>query len=224
MKLSIVMPAYNEEKNIGKTIDSVLEKGYNDIIVVDDGSKDKTYEIAKSKGVIVLKHIVNCGQGAALQTGTDYAILRKSDIIVHFDSDGQHSAGEIKKIISPILEGKVSATLGSRFLNNNCKIPLNRKIILKGGILFHKVFYGLSLSDAHNGFRALSLEAAKKIKIQTDGMEHNSEIVHKIKQNRIKYKEVPVTIKYTKETLEKGQSNLNSIKIVFKLLIRKLNN
>ena len=221
MRISVIVPAYNEEKAIKNTIIGLKEEEYNNIIVVDDGSSDNTYEIAKSTGVTVLKHIINRGQGAALQTGMSYAMLNKTDIIVHFDADGQHNPKEIKNLLNPILNKEVEASLGSRFLKKQ-KIPFSRKLLLKGAILAIRVIYGIKLSDAHNGFRAFTYEAAKKINIESDGMEHASEIIGRIKKNQIKYKEVPVTILYTKETLQKGQRSSNAIRILFKMLLKKM--
>ena len=219
MKIFVVIPAYNEEKTIERVIDSLILEGYKNIVVVDDGSKDQTYNIAKSKGVTVLKHIINRGQGAALQTGTIYSLIKGAEIIVHFDADGQHKAEEIEDLIIPIRRGIVEVSLGSRFLKKN-KTPFIRKVILKGAILIIWTFYGLKLTDAHNGFRALVREAAKKIKITSDGMEHASQIIEQIKNKKIRYKEVPVTIVYQKNI--NGQKNSNSIKILSKMTARRI--
>lgn len=223
-KTYIVIAAYNEEKNIKKVISGLQEEGYHNIIVVDDGSKDKTFKTAKSAGAIVLRHIINLGQGAALQTGMSYALMSNADYIVNFDADGQHDPKEIKFMLEPIIKKEVNVTLGSRFLKKQ-KIPFFRKIMLKGGILAIFVFYRVKLSDAHNGFRAFSNSAAKKIVIQSNRMEHASEIIDQIKSKKITYKEVPVTIKYTKETLKygrKGQGSFDSIKILLKMLLKKM--
>ncbi|MBS3172157.1 glycosyltransferase family 2 protein [Candidatus Woesearchaeota archaeon] len=223
-KTYIVIAAYNEENNITKVICSLKKEGYHNIIVVDDGSKDQTSKVAKSAGAITLKHIINRGQGAALQTGMSYALLNNADYIVHFDADGQHNPKEIKYMLDPIIKKEVDATLGSRFLKKQ-KIPFFRKLMLKGGILAILIFYRIKLSDAHNGFRALSNSAAKKIVIKSDRMEHASEIVEQINSKKIKYKEIPVTIKYTKETLKngrKGQGSFDSIKILSKMVLKKV--
>lgn len=221
MNTFIVIAAYNEEKKIETVIDKLKENNYKNIVVVDDGSKDKTSIIAKEKGVHILKHIINRGQGAALQTGISYALNNNADIIVTFDADDQHNPTEIETITKPIKEGKVDAALGSRFLKTN-NIPFLRKIMLKGAILVILVMYRIKLTDAHNGFRALSRVAASKIRITHDGMEHASEIVEEIKHKNISFTEVPVTIRYSKETLQKGQSGLNSIKILMKMILKKM--
>jgi len=220
----IVIAAWNEEKNIARVIKTLKSEGYKNIIVTDDGSQDKTYEIVKKEGATALKHIVNRGQGAALQTGMTYALLNGAKYIVHFDADGQHDAREIKDLLEPIQKGEVEASLGSRFLKKQ-DIPWIRKITLKGAILVIFLFYGIKLSDAHNGFRAFSRDAAKKIIITMDKMEHASEIVDKIKKRKIKYKEIPVTITYNEEHLaegRKGQGQFDSINIVLKMLQKKI--
>ncbi len=224
MNISIVIPAFNEEKNIGNVIDNLKEYGYKNIIVIDDGSKDKTFEVASSREVEVLRHFINRGQGAALQTGMSYALLNGADIIVHFDSDGQHRTEEIQRMILPIINNQVEATLGSRFLSGQ-KLPFKRKLMLKAAIFTIWAFYGVKLSDAHNGFRAFSREAAKRVIITMDKMEHASEIVEEIHRKKIKYKEIPVNIIYTEESLKqgrKGQGNFDSMKIVTKMFLKKL--
>jgi polyprenyl-phospho-N-acetylgalactosaminyl synthase len=217
----IVVPAYNEEKALEKTIKSLKSQGYNAIVVVDDCSKDHTYDIAKKTGVDVLRHIINRGQGAALQTGITYALSQGADIIVTFDADGQHDAKEIILLIDPIEKGKVDAVLGSRFLNSKTKISYLRKLILKTAVIFHYILYGIKLTDAHNGFRAFSRKAASKIKITYDRMEHASEIISEIDRKNISYMEVPVTIKYTAYSLRKGQSLWNTINMGFRLIFKK---
>lgn len=222
MNVYIVIAAYNEEKNVAKVVKNLQKNSYNNIIVVDDGSKDCTSKEAERAGATVLRHIINRGQGAALQTGITYALRQKADIIVTFDADGQHKATDIKRLIKPIEQKKVDVCLGSRFLKNTNNAPAMRKIILKAGALSMKIFYGLRLTDSHNGFRALSRKAAKKIYLKADGMEHASEIIEQIAEHKLKYKEIPNTITYTDETLANGQSNSNAIRIMTKMIISKL--
>lgn len=220
----IVIPAYNEEKSIGNVIDSLKKQNYYNIVVVDDGSKDDTYKIAKEKKVYTLKHIINRGQGAALQTGITFALRKGAEHIVHFDADGQHDPKEIKNILLPLQQKRAQVTLGSRFLKKQ-KVPFRRKLLLKGGIIAIWVINGIKLSDAHNGFRAFTREAAKKVVITSDKMEHASEILEKIQKYKISYEEVPVTIKYSKETLKngrKGQGQFDSIEILLKMIMKKM--
>ncbi|MFH1376303.1 MAG: glycosyltransferase family 2 protein [Candidatus Woesearchaeota archaeon] len=218
----IIIPAFNEEKAIADVIKDLKSHDYHNILVIDDGSKDRTAEIAKENGAKVIKHIINRGQGAALQTGHEYALKNGAETIVHFDADGQFIAKDIESMLSAINNG-YEIVLGSRFLDKKpINIPLEKKIILKAGRLFTKIFSNISLSDTHNGFRAIKREALTKIKITQDGMAHASEIIDLIKKNNLKYKEVPVTVIYSEYALSKGQSIFNSLRIAFKLLIRKL--
>lgn len=224
MNAYIIIPAYNEEKTIANVINET--KKFGKVVVVDDGSKDLTKILAKNAGAEVLSHIVNRGQGAALKTGTEYALASDADIIIHFDADGQHSANDIEKIITPILLNQSDIVLGSRFLEDKIdpknKIPFSRFLLLKTAIVFTRVISGIKITDTHNGFRALSKTAAEKIKITQDGMAHASEILDEIIKNNLKYKEIPVQIKYTDYSKSKGQSSLIFINILKDLLLGKI--
>ena len=163
----IVIAAYNEEEKIDKVIKD-LKKEYKNIIVVDDGSEDKTFDIAKKNKIIALQHVINRGQGAALKTGIDYALSKKADIIVTFDADGQFLVKDIKKVIAPIKKGIVDVVLGSRFLGKAVNIRPLKKFVLKLGVLVVYFLYGIKVTDSQNGFRGLSKKAAKKIKLTCD--------------------------------------------------------
>jgi len=165
MKTFIVIPVLNEEKTISAVLSELLDHDYENIVIVDDGSTDETASIVKGFPVHYLEQIVNLGQGAALQTGNEYAISQGADIIVHFDGDGQHSVDDIARFEEIINQG-VDVTLGSRFLSSTQQIPFTKKyFILKPAIVVNWIFTGLKLTDAHNGFRALSQHAAKSLKV-----------------------------------------------------------
>jgi len=218
----ITIPMYNDEKMITKVIKDLNSKGYNNVVVVDDGSKDNGYSVVKKNTkAIVTRHVVNRGQGAALQTGMEIAIDRGAKYIVHFDSDGQHDVKDLDHMLKTLIEGKYDIVLGSRFLQEN-KIPLKKRIVLKGGIVFTYILSGIWLTDVHNGLRVMTAETAKKLNLQHDRMEHASEILDKVKSLNLKYKEVPVTIHYTDYSQAKGQSISNSINIAIKLISSKL--
>ncbi len=223
----IVIPAYNEESKIGTVIEALQRQGYSKIIVVDDGSRDNTTEKAREKHIIVLRHLINRGQGAALKTGIDYALEQGASFIVTFDSDGQHHPEDIPRLLEPLQRGEAEVALGSRFLNENShpqnsNTPLVRKIFLKGGALVFRTMYGVKLTDSHNGLRALSRKAAQSINITQDKMEHASEIVEEVSRHKLKYKEVPVTITYTEYSLQHGQRTSNAFRILFKMLFNKI--
>lgn len=217
MKTFIVIAAFNEERTVENVIKGLKREGYSDIILVDDASSDKTAILANNASATVLRHIINRGQGAALQTGIDYALEHNADIIVTFDADGQHNEKDVRNVIAPIIKKEADVVFGSRFLGGS-KVPFFKKWTLKGGIFFTWIFSGIWLSDVHCGFRAFSRDAAKKIKITYDRMEHASEIIDEVVRKKIKYIEVPVHVKYTKYAVQKGQSIFNSIKMASKLL------
>ena len=218
----VVIAAYNEESKIAGVVNSVKKQKFSNIIIVDDGSIDRTSSMAIKAGAIVLTHKKNKGQGAALRTGIRDAVKRGAHIIVTFDADGQHKPGEIKRIIQPIREGLVDVALGSRFLGRKQKMRFIIRFLLWLGIIEHLLLYGVMLTDVHNGFRALSRKAAKKIKITCDRMEHASEIIEEIGKKKLSYMEVPVTIKYTKYSAEKGQSPGDRVKVGIRLLKRRI--
>jgi glycosyltransferase involved in cell wall biosynthesis len=221
MKTWIVIAAYNEEHSIADVVKGLKRNGYQNVVVVDDGSPDKTSREAKKGTRYVVRHKKNKGQGAALRTGIRYALRKGADIIVTFDADGQHRVKDIPALVKPVAKGEVDVALGSRFLGKKSNIPLFRRIVLKGGAFVVWLFYGVWLTDSHNGFRALSRMAAQKIKITCLRQAHASEIVAEIKKNKLRYKEVPVVIKYTKYSMEHGQSSFNSIRIFWEMLRHK---
>ena len=222
-RVFIVIAAYNEEHSIAYVLRDLKKYGYKNVIVVDDGGKDKTGEIAASKGALVLRHDINRGQGAALETGITYAVEQGANIIVTFDADGQHRAKDIKRLIAPVTSGEVDIALGSRFLENGKNIPWERKLLLKGAVVIQNLFYGVKLTDAHNGFRAFSRRAAQKIDITADRMAHASQIINEINKKNISYKEVPVTIIYTKYSMEHGAGSLTqALRVLWRMIIDKI--
>jgi len=236
MKVYIIIPAYNEETMISKVIADIKQTiSLSNIIVIDDGSQDQTAKIAKQAGAQVLRHIINRGQGAALMTGTDYALRQGAEIIVHFDADDQHQPLDIINLIKPIAEGKAEAVLGSRFLKSKVKnssqkfienyILLSRRIVLKLALMHQWFFSGLKVTDSHCGLRAFSRVAAQKIKITQDRMAHASEILDQIARHKLKFVEAPVNIKYTAYSLQKGQKSLaGSLRIVYDFLMGRILN
>jgi glycosyltransferase involved in cell wall biosynthesis len=219
-KIFVVMAAYNEADAIGPVVGSLLSV-YRHVVVVDDASTDGTSEVLKDSPVYLLRHCLNRGQGAALQTGIEFALSQGADIVVTFDADGQHDMLEIPGLVAPILAGECEVTLGSRFLGRTEGMPLTRRLVLKAGVLFTRVFSRVRVSDIHNGFRALSARAATRIHLQMDRMAHASEILEQIQRSGLPYREVPVTIRYTSYSIGKGQSSWNAVRIAFELLMRR---
>ena len=217
----LILPAYNEAATIGNVVREIREV-YENVLVVDDGSADTTAEEARSAGAVVLRHPINRGQGAALQTGITFALRRGARYLVTFDSDGQHRVEDVPALVEPIRRGEAEVALGSRFLGHATHMPRLRRWLLRGAILFTWAVSGARLSDAHNGLRAFSRSAAEKIDIRLDRMAHASEIIDQVHRMGIGYVEVPVAIRYTEYSRAKGQRSIGAAKIAFDYLFEKL--
>lgn len=219
--LFIVIAAYNEAGAIGSVVRE-LRAGYPNVVVVDDGSHDATAQMAHEAGAVVLRHLLNRGQGAALQTGIAYALRAGAELVVTFDADGQHQPSDIPALARPIVAGEVDVCLGSRFLEHGGSVPLGRRMLLAGAIVFTRVTSGLKLSDAHNGLRAFSRKAAEMLDIHLDRMAHASELIDQIRSSGLPYREVPVHIRYTEYSLAKGQRSSAALRVALDYLIGRL--
>lgn len=220
MKITCVIPAYNEAQHISSVI-TKLKKFVDEIIVIDDASSDKTASEASQAGAIVARHIINRGQGAALRTGTQLALDRGSDIIIHFDADDQFQAEDIPEMIKPIIANQADAVLGSRFLTKKSNLPKIKKyLVMPLARLVNRLLFNIRLSDPQSGFRALNRQSAQKLKIENDGMAHCSEIIYRLFKNKNRITEVPITVIYH----EYGQKLSGGFKIIKDLLIQKLIN
>lgn len=217
----IVMPAYNESNRIGRTLEKVCAR-YSNVVVVDDGSRDDTVENILLHPVWCLRHLFNLGQGAALQTGLSFALRQGAQIIVTFDSDGQHDVAEVARLVEPVRAGEVDVALGSRFLGESVNMPWTRWLVLKLGVLFTRVVSQIHVTDTHNGLRAFSRKAAEAIHIVQNRMAHASEILDQIRERGLTFREVPVTIHYSEDTMAKGQSSWNALRIVSQLLLGRM--
>ena len=215
----VIVPAFNEGDRLAGTLRSLCGR-YPNVVVIDDGSTDATARIARQvPQVWLLRHVINCGQGAALQTGIDFALLDGAELLVTFDADGQHSVEDIARLLEPVRAGRADVVLGSRFLGTVVGMPWSRWLTLKLGVVFTRVFSQIRVTDAHNGLRVLSRHAAQRIHITLDGMAHASQILDQVQRHGLRYCELPVTIRYNKSTLEKGQSSWNSFRIVGQLVL-----
>jgi len=215
----IVIPVFNESMVIAHVIQDIKEFGYNRIIVVDDGSRDETCKKSKMEGVIALRHKINRGKGAAVKTGITAATLLDAEIIVTIDGDGQHNPADIEKLITPILDGTADVVLGSRLLTTK-DMPFFKVIANKIGNLVTLLFYGLHVSDSQSGFRAYSKYATSKIDTKADKYEYDSKVLREIKNNRLRYIEVPVDVRYTEYSMGKAhkQGFVNGIKTLVRMV------
>lgn len=222
-----IIPAFNEAKVILNTLQTVIDAGYKNIIVINDGSIDNSQQIlgSISDKIIILHHFKNRWQWAALETGFEYVrrFANEKSNIITFDSDGQHNINDVKKFTEYAKKFQnIEIFLGSRFLRESTtNISLKKKIFLKLAIVFTYFLSQIRLSDTHNGFRFMRKSALEKIKISIDGMWHASEIIDIISQKKIPHMEVPVDIIYTEYSLSKGQKMSNSINIVVRLVWSK---
>ncbi|MDZ4797171.1 MAG: glycosyltransferase family 2 protein [Bryobacteraceae bacterium] len=220
-RIFVVIAAYNESRAIAPVVARVRAK-YPHVVVVDDGSTDATTECLQSSGAHLLRHRINRGQGAALQTGIRFALMQGADVIVTFDADGQHDEADIDVMAAPILRGECDVTLGSRFLGSVGNMPFTRRIVLKLAVAFTRVISNIRVTDAHNGFRAFSRDAAAGLRITMDRMAHASEILDEIRRNNWRFQEIPVRISYSAYSLAKGQSSWNALRIGSEMLFRKI--
>lgn len=217
----VVVAAYNEGPAVGDVVAGLKAYGLK-VIVVDDGSADETSAIARDAGAVVVQHPVNLGQGAALQTGIDFALRRNAKFIVTFDADGQHLASDVPVLLATLLSSDADIACGSRFLGRAVNLSKPRRAILKMATMFTFLTTGLRMTDAHNGLRAMTRPCAMRIRIRQNRMAHASEMIAEIARHKLRFVEVPVTICYSAYSLQKGQKLSNSINIVLDLVARGL--
>ena len=216
--VAIVLPSFNEGMQVANTV-TELEDFFETIIVVDDGSTDHTSDVLADRKIHYLKHPINLGQGASLQTGITYALkLDQIKYILTFDADGQHSVHSALEMIKKIKESKFDIILGSRFIGKSNSVPKNKKLILRLAILFTRLTTGLKITDTHNGLRVMSINFADKLNINQPAMAHATEILDQIAKHRVQWAEFPAEIHYTDYSVAKGQSMFNAINILTELL------
>lgn len=217
----VVIPAFNEAACIEQVAREV-GVAYPRVVVVDDGSLDGTEAAARRGAKYVLRHTLNRGQGAAIQTGIEFALRTGAKYIVTFDADGQHRVEDIAALVAPVANGACDVALGSRFLGQAQGLTPGRRLTLKLGVLFTRMTSGAKLTDTHNGLRCFSRRAAEQIEIQLDGMAHASELIDLIVGSEMRYMEVPVTVRYTDYSKAKGQSSRGALRIALHYLVGRL--
>lgn len=223
-KVFVVLPAWNESSVLESVAQEIHDAGYNNIIIVDDGSEDNTYEIAQSlPHAFAFRHHLNRGKGAATKTGIEAAKLLNADIIVTMDSDGQHDPNDIPKLIQPIVDGKCDVVLGTR-LKDHTGMPWHKVLANWVGNALTWYLYGLWVSDSQSGFRAYSHQAASLIDTRSDRYDYESEVIHEIRRHRLRFTEVPVSVRYTTYSMRKPerQSFSNGLKTLGRIIWRLL--
>ena len=218
----IIIPAYNENAVIRSVLEKLLPCKYT-IVVVDDGSAQNLFPLINDMPVYSICHQVNLGQGAALQTGIEFALSKQALYIATFDADGQHHPGDIENLLEPLTDNRADVVFGSRFMEGSVhNMPVKRKLLLQTARYINYFFTGLLLTDAHNGLRAMNRKAALQIRIEENSMAHATEILAQVKKNKLHYTEIPVNIMYTGYSKAKGQTVWSGFRIFFDILLNKI--
>jgi glycosyltransferase involved in cell wall biosynthesis len=191
-----------------------LRRSFDHVVCVDDGSTDDTSAQARAAGVLTVCHAVNLGQGAATQTGMEYALRLPVDYLATFDADGQHRVEDLLAMRQAMVDSPVDIVLGSRFLGSQASVPRLRRLLLRGAVVFSNLTSGVKLTDAHIGLRLFTRRVAQLLDLQEAGYRHASELTEKIATLHLRVKEVPVSVNYTSYSTAKGQPALNAVNIV----------
>ncbi len=216
----LVVPLYNEEAVIGDVVRDA-RRTFPNIVVVDDGSADRSADAAAAAGAVVVRHPVNLGQGAALQTGFEFArSVPSMQWVVTFDADGQHQISDVVDMLDKARDEDLQVVFGSRFLDDRTTPTLMKKIILRLAIGYTNLTTGTKLTDAHNGLRVMRRDVVEGLDITQNRMAHASELVAQIGEMKVHYGESPVHILYTDYSKSKGQSLWNSVNILVELMFR----
>ena len=218
----IVVPAYNEAAVIGEVI-ADLRSVFDHVVCVDDGSQDDTGAVALRAGAHLVRHPVNLGQGAAIQTGIEYARSQPgAEVFVTFDADGQHRVKDVMRMIDKLTAEDVDIVIGTRFADQgvHSEVPVLKRIVLRTAVWLSPRSRRLNLSDAHNGLRVFNRTVAGGLDIAISGMGHASEIVALVDENNWRVTEEPVEILYTDYSKSKGQPLVNGVNIVFDVFLR----
>ena len=217
----IIVPAFNEGAVIGEVI-TQLRSVFGHVVCVDDGSSDGTAAIALLAGAHVVRHPVNLGQGAAIQTGVEYARRQPgAAVFATFDADGQHRVNDVVVMIDRLARADVDIVIGTRFAGSTVsRTPLLKKLILRAAAWLSPSSRRLGLTDAHNGLRVFNRTVADNLALTMSGMSHAGEFIALIAENGWRVAEVPVEILYTDYSMSKGQPLLNGVNIVFDGFLR----
>lgn len=215
----VVIPLYNEATVIASVIHELLP-AFPNVVCIDDGSSDGSGEIARRAGARVVTHPINLGQGAALQTGFDYALEHGADYVVTFDADGQHRVEDAVGMVRAAREHGTAIVFGSRFLDDRTNPGVLKRIVLKTAVAVTNITTNTRLTDAHNGLRVIRADALRMFRLKQDRMAHGTEIVVRLGRTGLPYEEYPVEVIYSEYSKAKGQSLLNSVNILIDLIIR----
>ena len=216
----VIIPLYNEEQVIADVVAQV-RTAFPQVVCVDDGSSDRSTEVAAEAGARVVRHPLNLGQGAALQTGFEYALSDPSmKYVLTFDGDGQHQIADALGMVERLRAGEADVVFGSRFLDERTQPSFAKKMVLRAAVAYTNMTTRTRLTDAHNGLRAISRPVVEKLDLTQNRMAHASELVAQIGASKASYVEHPVHILYSDYSRSKGQSLWNSVNILAELILR----
>ena len=216
----VIIPLYNEEPVIADVVTQV-RAAFAQVVCVDDGSSDRSAEVAARAGARVVRHPCNLGQGAALQTGFEYALADPDMLyVVTFDGDGQHQVADALGMVARLRAGETDVVFGSRFLDERTRPGLAKKTLLRAAVGYTNLTTRTRLTDAHNGLRAIRRPVVEQLDLTQNGMAHASELVAQIGASRASYVEHPVHILYSDYSRAKGQSLWNTVNILAELILR----
>jgi polyprenyl-phospho-N-acetylgalactosaminyl synthase len=216
----IVVPAFNEAGMVGEVI-ADLRSVFSNVVCVDDGSRDDTGEVALRAGAHLVRHPVNLGQGAAIQTGVEYARRQPgAQVFATFDADGQHRVKDLVTMIDRLSAGDVDVVIGTRFGQGVSRPPLLKRVVLQTATRLSPRGRKLGLTDTNNGLRVFNKTVADGLDITMNGMSHATEFIMLIAENRWRVAEEPVEVLYTDYSQSKGQPLLNGVNIIFDGFLR----
>lgn len=217
----IIVPAFNEATVIGEVV-AELRNVFDHVVCVDDGSADGTGEIARQAGAFLVRHPINLGQGAAIQTGVEYARKQNgANVFATFDADGQHRVKDVVRMIDRLNQGDVDIVIGTRFGQQVAnRPPFVKRMVLQTAARLSRRGRRLGLTDTNNGLRVFNKTVADGMNITMSGMSHATEIVMMIAENHWRVAEVPVEVLYTEYSKSKGQPLLNGVNIIFDGFLR----
>ncbi|MDO5824307.1 glycosyltransferase family 2 protein [Methanobrevibacter sp.] len=216
----VILPAYNEETRITPVIEKIAEMGYK-MVIVNDGSSDNTLNVIRESqrkypdNIFIYSHIVNRGVGVAMQTGFDAVLKYNPKYIVNMDSDGQHDVDDLENVLEPLITGRAQAVIGVRPLKD---MPLSRNIANAIMNILTRIFYKVDVSDSQTGFRAITIDALRKININARGYLISSEFIREVNDNEIPFEEVVIKTIYTPETQAKGTNVIVALKILIQMI------
>jgi glycosyltransferase involved in cell wall biosynthesis len=219
MKTVVLLPAYNEAAHLGAVLDGLIALGYRDVVVCDDGSTDGTAEVARARGVHVVRHPLNRGPGAASATAVEVGLRLGAEALVLMDADGQHLPADVPRLVAALAASGALVALGNRRYGAS-GMPFFRRVLNALGTLVTRLLGGASVADSQCGFRALRADAAHKLRIRSNGFEYCSDMLREIRRQRIPYVEVPVAVVYHRRSLSKGQSLANGLTTAWRLVFR----